>query len=282
MSFFDDEQVRLNVDRLPIEFDAYGFDRFGLSKKALVRAYSPMAYFYRHYLKVTAFGMENIPAKGRALIIPNHSGGIGADAAMIFTSLILNDEAPRLGQGMAEFFLTRSPFTSSALTKLGHLTGLPEHGEQLLEDERLVIVFPEGARGAGKLYKDRYKLVRFGTGFMRLALKTRSPIIPCAFIGGEEAFPQLYHIKWLARLVKGPFVPVAPQLVFFPLPVACQVYYGPPMYFEGDGSESDQVIDAYIDQVREAMTRLISRGLDARPQPFMFEKMPDPKKDAAP
>ncbi len=282
MSFLDDEQVRLNVDRLPIEFDEYGFDRFGLSKKALVRAYSPSAYFYRHYLKVTAFGMEHIPARGRALVISNHSGGIGADAAMIMTSLILNDEAPRLGQGMADYFLTRSPFASSALTKLGHLTGIPEHGEQLLEDERLVMVFPEGSRGAGKLYKDRYKLVRFGTGFMRLALKTGSPIIPCAFIGGEESFPQLFHIKWLAKLVNGPFVPVAPQLVLFPLPVACQVYYGPPMTFEGDGSEPDQVIQDYIEQVREAMERLISTGLDARPRAFMFEKMRGPEEQSRP
>lgn len=279
MSIFDDEQVRLNVDRLPIDFDEYGFDRFGLSKKALVRAYSPMAYLYRHYLKVTAFGMEHIPADGRALVVANHSGGIGADAAMILTSLILNDEAPRLGQGMAEYFLTRSPFASQAMTRLGHLTGLPEHGVQLLEDERLVVVFPEGARGAGKLYKDRYKLVRFGTGFMRLALETGAPVIPCAFIGGEEAFPQLYHVKWLAKLVNGPFVPIAPQLILFPLPVACQVYYGAPMHFEGDGSEPDQVVRGYVDQVREAMTRLISMGLDARPQSFMFQKMRDPKED---
>ncbi|MDH3656233.1 MAG: 1-acyl-sn-glycerol-3-phosphate acyltransferase, partial [Myxococcales bacterium] len=179
----------------------------------------------------------------------------------------------------AEYFLTRSPFASVALSRLGHLTGLPEHGEQLLFDERLVVVFLEGARGAGKLYKDRYKLLRFGTGFMRLALKTGTPVIPCAFIGGEEAFPQLFHIKWLARLVNGPFVPVAPQLVLFPLPVACQVYYGPPMHFEGDGSEPDNVVQEYIDQVRASMQRLISTGLDARPQAFMFEKMRGSKED---
>ena len=276
MSLIDDPQVRRNVDRLPIRFDDYGFDRFGLSKKALVRAYSPMAYIYRHYLKVTAFGLENVPPVGRALIVSNHSGGLGADAAMILTSLLLNDEAPRLGQGMAEYFLTRSPFANPMLRKLGHLTGLPEHGEQLLKDERLLLVFPEGARGAGKLYKDRYKLVRFGTGFMRLALKMNAPIIPCAFIGGEESFPQLYHIKWLAKLVNGPFVPVAPQLVYFPLPVACQVYYGLPMTFDGDGTEPDHVIRQYVDDVRYAMERLISIGLDARPRAFMFERMPGP------
>jgi 1-acyl-sn-glycerol-3-phosphate acyltransferase len=282
MSFFDDPQVRRNVDRLPIKFDEYGFDRFGLSKKVLVHAYSPAAYMYRHYLKVTAFGLENVPATGRALIIANHSGGIGTDASMILTSLLLNDDAPRLGQGMAEYFLTRSPFAAPLLRKLGHLTGLPEHGEQLLNDERLVVVFPEGARGAGKLYKDRYKLCRFGTGFMRLALKTGTPIIPCAFIGGEETFPQLLHIKWLARLVKGPFVPVAPQLIFFPLPVACQVYYGSPMRFEGDGSEPDQVIQQYVEEVRHAMERLISAGLDARPRAFMFERMPASPKERSP
>ena len=200
---------------------------------------------------------------------------------MIMTSLLLNDDAPRLGQGMAEYFLTRSPFMRPWLRRIGHLTGLPEHGEQLLHDERLVVVFPEGARGAGKLYKDRYKLVRFGTGFMRLALKTGAPIIPTAFIGGEETFPQLYHIKWLAKLVNGPFVPIAPQLVFFPLPVACQVYYGPPMHFEGDGSEPDHVIQQYIEEVRHSMEHLISAGLDARPRSFMFDRMPDPEKEHA-
>jgi 1-acyl-sn-glycerol-3-phosphate acyltransferase len=279
MSFLADPQVRRNVDRLPIEFDDYGFDRFGLSKDSLARAYSPMAQVYRHYLKVTAFGLENVPARGRALIIANHSGGLGWDASMILSSLLLNDEAPRLGQGMAEYFLTRTPFMRPWLRRLGHLTGLPEHGEQLLHDERLVMVFPEGARGAGKLYKDRYKLVRFGTGFMRLALKTGAPIIPTAFIGGEETFPQLYHIKWLAKLVNGPFVPVAPQLLLLPLPVACQVYYGPPMQFEGDGSEPDHVIQQYIEEVRHSMERLISMGLDARPRSFMFDRMPDPKKE---
>ena len=275
MPLLDDEQVRLNVDRLPIEFDEYGFDQFGVSKKHLIRFYSALAYFYRHYLKVTSFGMEAIPERGRALIVGNHSGGIGTDAGMVMASLMLNDRAPRLAHGMAEYFLTRSPFSAPIMNRLGHLTGLPEHGERLLKAGRVVVVFPEGARGAGKLYKDRYQLTDFGTGFMRLALKTGTPIIPFAFIGGEETFPQLFHIKWLAKLVKGPFVPVAPQLVLFPLPIACQIYYGLPMHFEGSGSESDDLIKEYVTQVREEVEKLISRGLANRPAAFTFERMPN-------
>lgn len=270
MGFFSDPQIARNVDRLPIPFDEYGFDPFGVSKKHLVRVYSPFAQMYRHYLRVSAFGMENIPARGRALLIGNHSGGIGADAAMVMTSLLMNDEAPRLAHGMAEYLFNKFPFTSTLTARVGHLTGLPEHGVRLLEADRVVVAFPEGARGTGKLYKDAYKLVRFGSGFMRLALRTQTPIIPFAFIGGEEAFPTLFHIKWLAKLIGAPYVPVAPQLVLWPLPVSCQIYYGEPMSFAGDGSEPDHVVHAYVDQVRERIALLIEHGLKARPSRFMF------------
>lgn len=282
MAWFIDEQVKRNIDRLPIRFDEYGIDPFGVSKKHLAIFYSPFAQIYRRYLKITSFGMENIPAEGKALLIGNHSGGIGSDAAMVMTSLILNDEAPRLAHGMAEYFLNRWPFASTLLNRVGHLTGLPEHAERLLHSGRIVVAFPEGARGTGKLYKDAYNLVRFGTGFMRLALKTRTPIIPFAFIGGEEAFPTMFHIKWLGKFVGAPYFPVAPQLILFPLPVACQIYYGLPMYFEGDGSEPDDVIQRYVDQVREEIEALIRRGLEARPTPFLFTKLAANAEEQAP
>ena len=117
MSLFDDPQVRRNVDRLPIDFDDYGYDKFGLSKKSLIKAYSPMAWMYRKYLKVTAFGMENVPAQGRGVIIANHSGGLGADAAMISTSLILNDEAPRIGSVSVIRFRVHVKHASSLLAR---------------------------------------------------------------------------------------------------------------------------------------------------------------------
>ena len=275
MGLFSDKELARNIERLSIPFNEYGIDPFGVSKKSLQRFYTPFAQIYRHYLRVTSFGMEHVPSEGRALIISNHSGGIGADAAMIITSQILNEDSPRIAHGMAEYFFNKWPFVSPLMDRVGHLTGIPEHAVRLLEADRLVVAFPEGARGTGKLYKDRYELVRFGTGFMRLALKTKSPVIPTAFIGGEEAFPTLFHIKWLANLTKFPCVPVAPQLVLWPLPVSCQIYYGLPMHFEGTGTESDTVINDYVAQVREEIEHLIKRGLEARPSAFSLKRMPD-------
>jgi len=279
VSVLNDPQIERNVHRLKLPFDEFGFDPFGISREHLIKFYSPFAQLYRRYLKVTTFGYENIPREGRALLIGNHSGGVGADAAMVMTSMLLYDDNPRLCHGMAEYFFASFPFASQLLQRAGHLTGLPEHAERLLAAERLVVAFPEGARGALKPYRDRYKLTRFGTGFMRLALKMRAPIIPFAFIGGEEAFPILAHIDWVAKLVDAPSLtyPLSPQVVLWPLPVACQIYYGEAMIFEGDGSEPDEVIAGYVAQVKVAIETLIRKGLAARPSAFSFRRMPGPK-----
>src|SRR5699024_3493770 len=97
--------------------------------------------------------------------------------------------SPRLAHSMVDKFLANWPFANTILSRVGQFSGLPEQAERLLRDDRLLLVFPEGARGTGKLFKDRYQLERFGTGFMRLALKTGKPIVPFAFVGAEEAFP---------------------------------------------------------------------------------------------
>lgn len=272
-----DPQVQRNVERLELGFDVHGIDPFGVSKKALVHFYSVFAGIYRRYLRVTTFGMEHIPPRGRALLIGNHSGGIGADAAMVMTSLVLNDDHPRIAHGMADYFFNTWPFVSPLMSRVGHLTGLPEHAELLLANDRLVVAFPEGARGAMKLYRDRYQLVRFGTGFMRLAMKMKSPIVPFAFIGGEEAFPILFRITTIARMVGAPDLPVAPQLVLAPLPVSCQIHYGEPMFFEGDGRESDDVIDANVEKVKERIAELIAQGRAERPWAFTMRRVESPR-----
>lgn len=259
-----DEDVEAAVDNLELPFNRYGLDQYGVSRDHLVAFFSMLAPFYRHYFSVRVFGAENIPDSGRMMVVGNHSGGIPVDGAMVLTSLLLDCTPPRLGQGMVEKFANKWPFVSHWFSRIGQFTGLPEHAERLLEQERALMVFPEGARGTGKLYKDRYKLVRFGTGFMRLALTTDTPIVPFAFIGGEEALPTMMHLKRLAKLLKVPYIPISPYILPIPLPVPCQIFYGEPMEFEGDGSETDEVIIGYVEQVRDRIRKLIDEGREWR------------------
>ena len=128
------------------------------------------------------------------------------------------------------------------------------------------MVFPEGARGTAKLYPERHSLVRFGTGFIRLALQTGSPVIPTAFIGGGEAVPTIHNSKALGKLVGAPYVPFTPYIVPVPRPVNCEIYYGKPMKFEGDGTEEDDVILDYVAQVKTRIGQLMELGLERRDQ----------------
>src|SRR5262249_43210075 len=146
----------------------------------------------------------------------------------------------------------------------GQLTGLPEHAERLLRDERLLMVFPEGARGTAKLFHERNTLVRFGTGFMRLALQTRTPIIPFGFVGGGEAVPTVLNLYKLGRVLAVPYVPVTPYLFPVPKPVALRVEYGEPMHFEGTGNEEDEVIFEHVEKVMDRISVLIERGVKER------------------
>jgi 1-acyl-sn-glycerol-3-phosphate acyltransferase len=268
----EDPEVAGQLDRLEINFNAYGVDRFGISRKTLLRWYSFLAPFYRNYLSVTVFGREHLPARTRGLVVGNHSGGIGVDAQMLSMALLMNDP-PRLAHAMAEYFFNTKPYAGMWLNRVGHLTGLPEHARLLLEDERLVVVFPEGSRGALKPYAQAYQLQRFGHGFMRLALTNKAPIIPFAFIGAEEAFPIIKLLDAPTRLLGTPPMPLAPQLLFWPLPVCCQIHFGEPLWFEGTGTEPEHVITEYVEIVRASITSLIGKGLDIRPRPFMTERI---------
>ena len=252
--------VHARLDELDLKFNAYGYDPIGISKDHLGAFYSLLQVFYRQYFRVECEGLEHIPPEGRAMMIGNHSGSLPADAGMVMASLFFDLNPPRYIHGMVEKFAQTLPFLSSWFSRIGQFTGLPEHAERLLRDDRLLLAFPEGARGIGKLYKDRYQLVRFGTGFMRIALKTRTPIVPFAYVGGEESFPAIYHSKSLAKLFGIPYWPVPPYIVPFPMPVRCRIHYGAPLYFEGDGTESDSVIEAYVQTVRAHIAQLITEG----------------------
>ena len=259
-----DSEVRARLDHLELPFNSYGIDPYGISKETIGFFMSAVRPFYRTYFSCEAHGLEHIPERGRAMLIGNHSGGTALDGLMVIASCFFELDPPRIAQGMAEKFLNRLPFASQITSRLGHLTGLPEHAERLLSDERLLMVFPEGARGTAKLFKERYSLVNFGTGFMRLAMKMKTPIVPFAFLGGGEAIPTIANAYTLGKMLGVPYIPITPWIVALPLPAKLEVHYSEPMFFEGTGSEEDDVISANVAQVKDRVASLIERGRKKR------------------
>jgi 1-acyl-sn-glycerol-3-phosphate acyltransferase len=257
---FTSRDVQQRLARLELPFNQYGMDPLGISRKHLGVFYSMLEVFYKNYFRVRCFGVDNVPSSGSAMLVGNHSGGLPVDGGMVIASLFFDADPPRHVSGMVEYFAQNWPFVSEWFSRVGQLPGLPEHAVRLLRDGRLLMVFPEGARGTGKLYKDRYRLMQFGTGFMRIALQTGAPIVPFAFIGGEEALPTVYHAKTLAKIFGAPYWPVPPYLLPMPLPLGCEIHYGRPMHFEGTGNEPDEVIEGYVEQVRSVVEVLIARG----------------------
>src|SRR2546428_5254122 len=137
-----DDDIAARVERLELGFDARGLDHYGISKWHLKVAFRALALLYRRYFNVTCSGLQNIPPRGRAMLVGNHSGGIALDAAMVIASCLLELEPPRLAQGMAEKFINRFPFASVWARRCGQFTGIPEHAQRLLEDDRLLLGFP--------------------------------------------------------------------------------------------------------------------------------------------
>ncbi len=255
-----DSEVRERLERLEIPFNSYGVDPYGISKHYLGPSFTALKFFFKHYFSVDSYGIENVPKHGRVMLVGNHSGGIALDGAMTHASMLFEMNPPRLAQGMAEKFLNKVPFASQITNRCGHLTGLPEHAERLLADERMLMVFPEGARGTAKLFKERYSLVHFGTGFVRLAMKMKTPIVPFAFLGGGEAIPTISNAVSIGKLLGVPYIPVTPWLFAVPLPAKLEVHYSAPMMFMGTGSEEDEVVYGYVEQVKERIAQLIDVG----------------------
>lgn len=258
-------KINQRIKKLDITFSNGGYDRYGVSRERIGQFYALMGWLYRHYFRVDTHGLDNIPDSGRVMLIGNHSGAIPTDGAMVSAALFHEHNPPRFVHAMADYFFARTPFVSSFFREIGQLTGLPENAKSILNDGRVLMVFPEGARGTGKLYKDRYKLVRFGTGFMRLAMETNTPIIPFGFVGGEEAVPMIYKIERLAKLFWGlPYIPVPPQLLPIPFPVSCQLRFGSPMQFNGTGTESETIVRQNIMAVKTTVRSLLNKDLSKR------------------
>jgi 1-acyl-sn-glycerol-3-phosphate acyltransferase len=258
-----DPELEDRVARVSTELNEYGYDKWGFSPAHVRKTIGVYAWLYRHYWRVETRGIEKVPP-GRGLLIGNHSSQLAYDGLMVATAMLLEADPPRSVRAMIEKFFQLQPFVNVMMARSGQLTGLPENCERLLNDDNLIMVFPEGARGGGKTYWERYQLQGFGQGFMRLALKTRSPIIPFGFVGGEETCPSLVDIKPLARVMGMPYLPITPTILPLPLPAKCSIHFGDPLVFEGHGDEEDGDIVAKVDMVRQAIAGLVERGLSER------------------
>lgn len=256
-----DERLR----KVPTELNEYGYDRFGMSPESARRSLLMAALLYRHYFRVETFGIDEVPP-GRVLLISNHAGQLPTDAAMLGMAMFLEAEPPRIARGMGEYWIPQLPFVSVAATHLGNTVGTPENCAALLEAGECVMVFPEGVRGMNKTFRERYRLQRFGLGFMRLALETQTPIVPVAIVGSEEQQPGFANLERLGRVLGMPAFPITlgfpwlGPLGLLPLPVKYRIHFGEPMHFSGEGSEEDAVIEEKVERVRSAVAGLLERG----------------------
>lgn len=259
-----DAETHERIDRVAPPVNEYGYDRWGASPAAAKRMFTFVRWLYRHYFRVEVDGIEQVPA-GRVLLIGNHSGQLAYDGMLVAASFILDAEPPRFVRAMIERFFAVPPFVNVLMARMGQLIGIQDNAERLLlEEQATVMVFPEGERGGGRLFKDRYKIMGFGQGFMRLAMKTQTPIVPFALIGGEEMVPSFSRMKPLARLLGVPYAPLTPTILPLPLPTKVYIHFGEPMHFEGRGDEDDDVIVPAVHQVEAAVKSLIDSGLSRR------------------
>ncbi len=248
------------VNVFPNKVGSQGYDAWGFNMKNMKNNMRFTKYLYDSFYKVEAFGLENIPKEGRCLIIPNHSGQLPFDGMLIGYSLLTNQYAPRAPKAMVERFLPTVPFIGNWLSSVGAVIGDPINCERMLDNEEAVVVFPEGVRGSNKLYKLKYQLQRFGSGFMHLAMKHNAPIIPVAVIGMEETIRSYADLKPLAKVLG---MPVAPIVIPWVFPSKVYLYFGKPMYFKNDVHKESDVKER-VDEVKAAINKLISTGLEKR------------------
>jgi 1-acyl-sn-glycerol-3-phosphate acyltransferase len=255
------------------EVDEYGCDRrLEMSIKPL------FDFLYYKYFRVTVKGIENVPHEGRLLLVANHSGVLPYDAAMIKIAIYNEHPARRELRFLVDDFVFHFPFLGTFMNRIGGVRACPENAERLLGHGELVSVFPEGIKGISKPFKERYRLQRFGRGgVIRLALKTKSPIIPVAVIGAEEIHPLIYKSSLLARPLGLPFIPVTPMfpllgpLGVVPLPTKWTIVFGKPIPFDcyADTDLHDGIlINRETERLREVIQEMIYSELKERRSVF--------------
>ncbi|MET9923569.1 MULTISPECIES: lysophospholipid acyltransferase family protein [unclassified Streptomyces] len=256
------------------EVDEFGYDK-ELTDQVLMSALRPLA---EKYFRVEVKGIENIPSDGGALIVANHSGTLPLDGLMLQVAVHDNHPAGRHLRLLAADLVFQLPVVNELARKAGHTLACAEDAQRLLETGEIVGVMPEGFKGIGKPFGDRYKLQRFGRGgFVSTALRAGTPIVPCSIVGAEEIYPMIGNAKTLARLLGFPYFPLTPTFPWLgplgavPLPTKWTIQFGEPIPTDGyppEAAEDPMLMFNLTDQVREQIQHTLYKLLVQRRSVF--------------
>jgi len=255
------------------EVDDFGFDPIYDAKFRGV-----LEFLYSRYFRVETSGIDVVPESGRCLIVANHSGTLPLDGVMIKTAVKLEHPAARDVRWLTEDFIYHFPYLGSAMNRLGAVRACQENAERLLANEELVAVFPEGVKGIGKLFAHRYRLQRFGRGgFIKLCLRTSTPIVPVAVVGAEETNPLLFKVEYLSKALGLPYVPVTPTFPLLgpfgllPAPTKWTIQFGEPIDLSAHGPEAadDEILVGKLaERVRATIQGILDKGVGGRKSVF--------------
>jgi 1-acyl-sn-glycerol-3-phosphate acyltransferase len=255
----------------------YSIDEFGFDEDLTTNVLMPLLRpLHAHYWRVASHGIEHVPTTSGGLVVANHAGTLPADA------LITLDQTGRHARELGADLVFRTPFVGEFARKTGATLASGDDADRLLTSGELVAVWPEGFKGIGKPWKDRYKLQRFGRGgFVATALRAQVPIIPTAIVGSEEIYPLLYDLRIVARLLGLPYFPIVPQmfalpvlgpLALLPLPSKWVIEYGEPIDTSGygpDAADDPMAVFDLTDQVRDRIQQMLYRNLMGRRSVFL-------------
>ena len=256
----------------------YTEDEWGFDEEFADALFPFLEFMYERWWRVQVEGTVNVPSHGPALMVSNHAGIVPWDAIMMGTAILKEHPLPRYPRFLVLNWAFTLPFASFALRKVGAVVASPYNAIRLLEQGELVGVFPEGVKGAGKDFKDRYRLQRFGRGgFVEIALRTRAPIVPVAVVGSEEIHPKIGESSLLARATGAPYFPITPTfpvlgpLGLVPLPSKWRIEFCEPIPTHDYGPEAAEdrgLVFELSEQVREVIQAKLYEGLVKRGRAF--------------
>jgi 1-acyl-sn-glycerol-3-phosphate acyltransferase len=258
----------------------YHEDEWGFDEQFAEAVYPVFEFLYDVWWRVEADGIRNVPAHGRALLVANHAGSLFPfDAAMMTTAIMKEHPLPRWPRFMVLDWAFVLPFLSSFMRRCGGVPASHHNATRLLSEDELMMVFPEGVKGTGKHFSERYRVQRFGRGgFVEIALRTGAPIVPVAVVGSEEIYPKLGDSPTLARAVGAPYVPITPTfpwlgpLGLVPLPARWRIEFCEPIEVAGhdpDGAEDRRVVLDLSEQVRATIQEKLYENLVKRRSAFL-------------